>query len=53
MVKMINGRFGNEMWVDDNRVDEYIAAGNRLAEDPVKHKPRKKQTATKKGPAKK
>lgn len=41
------------MWVSENRVDEYIAAGNRLVENTGKHKPQKKQTATKRGTAKK
>lgn len=31
MVKMINGQFGNEMWVAEDRVEEYKAAGHRLA----------------------
>ena len=35
MVKMINRQFGNEMWVAEDRVDEYLAAGNVLAAGPV------------------
>lgn len=35
MVKMINAQFGNEMWVAEDRVDEYLAAGNVLAAGPV------------------
>lgn len=35
MVKMINTQFGNEMWVAEDRVDEYLAAGNVLAAGPV------------------
>ena len=36
MVKMINGLFGNEMYVSDDRVNEYLAAGHKLAaEKPV------------------
>lgn len=31
MVKMINGFTKTEMWVADDRVDEYKAAGHRLA----------------------
>lgn len=33
MVKMINASFGNEMWVADDRVEEYKAAGHKLAAD--------------------
>ena len=33
MMKMINGFTGTEMWVADDRVDEYKAAGHRLAAD--------------------
>ena len=39
MVKMINGVFGTEMWVADDRVTEYLARGNRLAEAPAAQKP--------------
>lgn len=43
-VKLINAVTGTEMWVADNRLDEYIAAGHRPAavpeekptEEPVK-----------------
>ena len=31
MVKMINALFGGEMWVSEDRVDEYLAAGHKLA----------------------
>lgn len=31
MVKFINKLTGGEMWVADNRVDEYKAAGHKLA----------------------
>lgn len=41
MVKMINGLFGNEMWVAEERVKEYLAAGHKLAAIP---KPKKKKT---------
>lgn len=46
MVKMINCEFGNEMWVADDRVDEYKAAGHKLAAKPEKPK-EKKPTAKK------
>ena len=52
MVKMINKRFGNDMWVEESRVDEYLAAGHRLAKEPEKPTAAKKP-ASRKGPAKK
>lgn len=33
-VKLINAVTGTEMWVADNRLDEYIAAGNIPAASP-------------------
>lgn len=36
MMKMINGFTGTEMWVADDRVDEYKAAGHRLAAESEK-----------------
>ena len=39
MVKMINKAFGNEMWVAEDRVEEYKAAGCVLATSPSKEKP--------------
>ena len=30
MIHLIN-RFGGDMWVADNRLDKYLAAGNKLA----------------------
>ena len=35
-VKMINGQFGNVMWVAEDRVDEYKAAGHKLAASALK-----------------
>ena len=35
-VKMINGQFGNAMWVAENRVEEYKAAGHKLAASTLK-----------------
>ena len=34
MVKMINRHFGNEMLVAENRVEEYLSAGHKLADSP-------------------
>lgn len=53
MVKMINAAFGNEMWVADNRVEEYMAAGHKLAakppaEKPTEEKPKRRTRSTKK-----
>lgn len=43
MVKMINTLFGNEMWVSEDRVDEYVAAGHKLAAAKPVAEPKKKQ----------
>lgn len=45
MVKMINKHFGNEMLVAEHRVEEYKAAGHKLAAsdtEPVEEKPKSK-----------
>lgn len=42
MVKMINALFGNEMWVSEDRVNEYLAAGHKLAVREPVEKPKKK-----------
>ena len=42
MIKLINNLTGTEMWVADERKDEYIRAGHTLAltcEKPVDEKP--------------
>ena len=31
MVHLINADFGNDMFVSEDRVDEYLAAGHKLA----------------------
>lgn len=41
MVKFINRLTGTEMYVDESRKDEYLAAGHKLALDTIK-KPVKK-----------
>ena len=49
MVKMINKHFGNEMLVAENRVEEYLSAGHKLADIPIaKDKPKSKTKSTKK-----
>ena len=44
MVKMINVLFDNEMWVSEDRVDEYLAAGHKLAVREPVVKPKKKSS---------
>lgn len=44
MIKMINVLFGNEMWVAEDRVEEYLAAGHKLAVSPKPTKKPKKST---------
>lgn len=46
MVKFIHARTGGEMWVAEDRVDEYIAAGHKPAANTVK--PADKPKAAKK-----
>lgn len=47
MIKFINRVTGTEMWVADNRVDKYLAAGHKLAAEPKPVKPAKKKPAVK------
>ena len=48
MVKMIDALFGNEMYVSEDRVEEYVSAGHKLAGTPKpKAKPKSKKTAKK------
>lgn len=39
MVKFINRLTGGEMWIADDRVEEYKAAGHRPAADAFPEKP--------------
>lgn len=50
MVKMINGLLGTEMWVAEERVAEYKAAGHKLAASDTKpaEKPKKAEKKSKK-----
>lgn len=47
MVKMIHAQFGNEMWVAENRVEEYKAAGHKLAVSATKPAEKSKKTEKK------
>ena len=55
MIRMINAITGSTMWVAESRLDEYTAAGHKLAAppakpapaEPVKRPPTRKKTATK------
>lgn len=41
MQKLINKDFGNEMWVSEDRLQEYLAKGHTLADTPsVKETPK-------------
>lgn len=53
MVKMLNKHFGNEMLVAEDRVEEYLAAGHKLAAsesdaEPAKEAPKSKAKKAKK-----
>lgn len=47
MVKFINWLTGNEMWVSDERVNEYLAAGHKIAENKEVKKAEPKKTRKK------
>lgn len=59
MVRMVNAWTGTEMFVADDRVDEYLAAGCSLAAEAatkaetVTDEPKKAEPKPKKAPAKK
>lgn len=40
MVKFINKTTGTDMWVADERKDEYLEAGHKLASEPIAKKPK-------------
>lgn len=47
MIKLINSLTGSDMWVHESRLEEYLAAGHKLAAPPpakpaAKNKPAKK-----------
>ena len=48
MVKLINWLTGTIMYVSEERLEEYLAAGHKLAIIPVKEKPKSKAKTTKK-----
>lgn len=53
MVRFINAFTGTDMWVAENRVDEYKAAGHQLAAKPEIHTEAPAVEVKKKAPAKK
>ena len=48
MVKFINGQTGGVMWIHETRVEEYKAAGHKLAADALKEAPKPAAKKTKK-----
>ncbi len=52
MIEVIDNLLGVHMWVHESRVDEYLAAGHRLASEAVEEepaeKPKRKRAAVKK-----
>ena len=42
MIKLQNARDGGEMWVHESRLDEYLAAGHKLAAPPLPPPPKEK-----------
>ena len=61
MRRLVNKLTGGDMWVSEDRVDEYLAAGHRLAavpspkkvEVPVMNPPEAKEETKKQEPVKK
>ena len=53
MVKFINKTTGTDMWVADERKDEYLEAGHKLASEPVADKPKEAAPKSKKATIKK
>lgn len=53
MVKLINKFTGTEMWVAELRLDEYLAAGHKLAVGDTTTEPQQAPAKPKKKPAKK
>lgn len=45
MVKFINSLTGGDMWVHESRVEEYKAAGHKLAAELEPEKPKEKPKA--------
>ena len=48
-VKMLNAHFANSMWVAEDRVEEYKAAGHKLAASTAKPAAEKPEKAEKSG----
>ena len=49
MIKFINKLTGGEMWVADDRKEEYLSAGHSLAEDTPKAEDKPAKTTRKRG----
>ena len=49
MIKMRNKLSGGDMWVHEDRVEEYLAAGHTLADPPKMKNPIDKQSKGSKG----
>lgn len=53
MVKMINAATGTDMWVAEERLEEYLAAGHKPAVEAEAEKPTEKPKTTRKRSVKK
>ena len=53
MIKLINNLTGTEMWVAEDRLNEYLAAGHKLAAAPVEEANKSEPKPVKKSKAKK
>ena len=48
MIKLIHARSGGEMWVHESRLEEYLAAGHKLAAPPPPPPKKPKKSTAKK-----
>lgn len=53
MIKLINNLTGTEMWISEDRLSEYLAAGHKLAAAPVEETNSDEPKPVKKSKAKK
>ena len=45
MIKLEHAQTGGEMWVHESRLDEYLAAGHKLAAPPMPAPPKERKVS--------
>lgn len=48
MIRLVHARSGGDIWVHESRLDEYLAAGHRLAAAPIFPPPKEREKKSKK-----